>query len=204
MGSYSQSGEQDVLIDIFNRIKPTNRVCVEFGGANGYRQSNTRFFIELGWKGHMWDVNPIGEVKEEHITAENINKIFKKRRVPKKFDLLSIDIDGNDYWVWEALTYKPRVVIVEYNPSVTGSLAIEYDPEHVWDRTNYFGASYEAFIKLGVKKGYDMIACIANNLIFIQNDIIGDPYRDIFNFPTKRISGSGWPLNKQNRKWIQV
>ena len=75
------------------------------------------------------------------------------------FDLLSLDIDGNDYWVWMALEYRPRVIVIEYNAHVTAgeSKTIVYDPEFRWRGTDYFGASLRALKELGDNKGYTPI-----------------------------------------------
>jgi len=119
------------------------------------------------------------EIKKENVTAENIEYLFEKYGVPKEFDLLSIDIDYNDYWVWKAIiNYNPRVVIIEYNASVpyTESRVVPYDPSHVWDGTDYFGASLLALKKLGESKGYTLIGTDNSgvNAFFVKSDIIKD------------------------------
>jgi hypothetical protein len=117
------------------------------------------------------------DIKKEKVTAENIEKLFQKYNVPKNFDLLSIDIDFNDYWVWKAITnYHPNVVVIEYNSSLppTESRVVQYDPEAVWDGTNYFGASLLALQNLGHTKGYTLLGCDSNgvNAFFCKNEII--------------------------------
>lgn len=116
-------------------------------------------------------------VKLEKVTAENIQQLFQKYNVPKSFDLLSIDIDYNDYWVWKAITdYSPRVVVIEYNSSVppTESRVVPYDPNAVWDGTNYFGASLLALRNLGLSKGYTLVGCDSRgiNAFFVKSDLI--------------------------------
>ena len=79
-----------------------------------------------------------------------------------EIDLLSIDIDYNDYWIWKAVTaVSPRVVVIEYNATLRPpmSLVVPYDPACMWDGTNYFGASLEALVRLGRDKGYRVVAC---------------------------------------------
>lgn len=76
------------------------------------------------------------DIKNERVTAENIQNLFKKYNVPESFDLLSIDIDYNDYWVWKAITdYSPRVVVIEFNSSIppNESRVVPYDPDAYWD-----------------------------------------------------------------------
>lgn len=176
---YSQNGEDGILKIIFDKIGTNNKFCVEFGVQDG-TECNTKYLIEM----KCWDflhmdcgdnLNP--SIKKETVTTENINFLFKKYIVPNEFDLLSIDIDFNDYWVWKAIDgYSPRVVVIEYNASIppTESKTIKYDPNAQWDGTNYFGASLLALVKLGKKKGYTLIGCENNgvNAFFVRNDLI--------------------------------
>ena len=117
------------------------------------------------------------DIKNERVTAENIQKLFQKYNVPKNFDLLSIDIDYNDYWVWKSIIdYFPRVVVIEFNSSIppNESRVVPYDANAVWDGTNYFGASLLALRNLGLKKGYTLVGCDNNgvNAFFIKSDLI--------------------------------
>jgi len=117
------------------------------------------------------------DIKNERVTAENIQQLFKKYNVPKSFDLLSIDIDYNDYWVWKSIVdYNPRVVIIEYNSSIppTESKVVPYDSEAVWDGTNYFGASILALKNLGFVKGYTLVGCDSNgvNAFFCKSELL--------------------------------
>lgn len=117
------------------------------------------------------------DIKIEKVTAENIQNLFEKYKVPKNFDLLSIDIDFNDYWVWNAIIdYSPRAVVIEYNPSIpyTESRVVPYDPEGKWDGSNYYGASLLALKNLGLEKGYTLVGCDNNgvNAFFCKSDLI--------------------------------
>lgn len=165
----SQHGEDGILEAIFAKIGTTNKFFVEFGVGSG-RQCNTAWlYRKHGWTGVWMDGAP-GKTKAkrppilhtEMITAENINGLFEKYGVPSSFDLLSIDIDGNDYWVWQKIVaYQPRVVVMEYNASIPPDQArtIAYDPHFVWQRTDYFGASLLALANLGQAKNYSLVAC---------------------------------------------
>src|SRR5690606_20282497 len=87
-------------------------------------------------------------VRHAFINRDNIEPLFASMHVPKEFDLLSIDIDRNDYWIWEAIrNYSPRVVAIEYNASFKQTVActVPYDPTAIGDGTNYFGGSLKAF-----------------------------------------------------------
>lgn len=183
---YSQNGEDGIIKIIFDTIGVTNKYCVEFGVSDG-SECNTRYLINTqNWQYlHMnggENNTPFTDVKKEFITAENINQLFEKYNVPHEFDFLSIDIDYNTYWVWKAIDlYRPRVVAVEYNAFFlpTESKAVPYDPKGRWDRTNYFGASLLAFVRLGKRKGYKLIGCdsIGVNAFFIRDDVIGDYFQ---------------------------
>jgi hypothetical protein len=202
--AYSMAGEDRVLEVVFNIIGEKSRFCVDLGACNGLRGSNTRTFVLKGWKSLLIDKikeeNP--DVKIEFITAENIEELFKKYEVPEEIDLLSIDIDGNDYWIWKAITnYRPRVVIIEYNSNfaIEENKAIEYDPDFVYDGTRYYGASMGAMIKLGKEKGYLPIYEIDhNNIIFVSTGEVSEN-----DFP-KGIEGCNvhYILNKEERKNI--
>ena len=181
MKDHSQHREFPVLLEIFQKLNKQAGFAVEFGAANGVWFSNIRNFIELGWKSLQMDGNPtregqsdfITDVKKEFITAENINALFQKYNVPKEFELLSIDVDGNDYWIWKNLEYSPDVVIIEYNSNMPHnvSVALKYDPNYQFDYKNgFYSASLQAFINLAKEKKYFLYLEIANtNLIFIHN-----------------------------------
>ena len=178
MQIYSQNGEDGIIGAIFKKIKTTNRFFVEFGVGSG-RECNTLLLFAQGWKGLLMDLgysNPKIGLYQEIVTAENVNFLFKKYQVPLEFDLLSIDIDRNDFYVWMALNYRPRVVVIEFNGTL-GPLedkVVLYDPHAPWDFTNYFGASLLALYKLGRKKGYSLLYADrrGTNLFFIREDVL--------------------------------
>lgn len=123
-------------------------------------------------------------IKNERVTAENIENLFEKYNVPKNFDLLSIDVDFNDYWIWKSITnYFPRVVVIEYNSSISPekSLVVPYDSNAKWDGTNFFGASLLALKKLGQEKGYTLLGCDDNgvNAFFCKDEFVSDFNSDI-------------------------
>ncbi len=177
--TFSQNGEDGVIARIFDCIGTTNRYFVEFGtGADG-SERNTRLLERQGWKGLLMDAcaDPAHpEVRLESITAENINGLFGKYSVPEEFDLLSIDIDGNDYWVWRAIDarYRPRLLVMEYNAAdpPDESKTIRYDPGFRWRGTDYFGASLLALSNLGARKGYTLVYCERRgvNAFFLRTD----------------------------------
>lgn len=186
---FSQNGEDGIIDFIFSQIKTTNRFFVEFGVTDG-KVCNTRYLLEEnGWQGLMMDdsENNPPLIKKEFVTAENISRLFEKYYVPKDFDLLSIDIDFNDYWIWKAIEgYFPRVVVIEYNSSYppTESKTVPYDPHGRWDRkTNYFGSSLLALMKLGRSKGYTLVGCDSNgvNAFFVKSDLLHSQIKKTIN-----------------------
>lgn len=174
----SQNGEDGVIEAIFAEIGVTNKYFVEFGCEEAI-ECNVAQLAAQGWTGLLMDgfhksKNPLVEIKNEFITADNIQLLFQKYGVPEHFDLLSIDIDGNDFWVWKQITHRPRVVIMEYNASIPPHLSrtILYNPRFLWSGTDYFGASLLALQKLGQSKGYTLVHCerAGANSFFIANE----------------------------------
>lgn len=177
---YSQNGEDGVIKKIFDCIGVHSRYYVEIGTENG-SECNTRYLRENGWTGLLLDgahENPAIHLYKEFITAENINYLLNKFIVPYEFDLLSIDIDYNDFYVWHSINdrYRPRVVIMEYNAThlPNEDKIVIYNPKGVWDGTNYFGASLLALYNLGRYKGYSLVYANSNgvNLFFIRDDVL--------------------------------
>lgn len=144
------------------------------------RECNSRLLLERGWTGLRMDgMDQPGEtdIRQEFIAAENINDLFTRHGVPDEFDLLSIDIDGNDYWVLEAIDprYRPRILVMEYNASLgpTERKTIHYDPSHVWDVSSYFGASLAALHAAAARRGYDLVGCDSTgvNAFWVRADV---------------------------------
>jgi hypothetical protein len=184
--------EARILKRLLSRIGTTNRVAVEFGAKDGVYKSNTAQLRAKGWRTFLFDSEPESDlVQPALITSANINDIFSAYGVPQSFDVLSIDIDGNDLWVWEALTYQPRVVVIEYNPlfDSTLSMTVPNDDARVWDRTNYYGASVRALCRLGRRKGYRLTEFTKSNLIFVQTALA-----------TRRLRPSHVPVPRMTKR----
>jgi hypothetical protein len=182
---YSQCGEDGVLQRIFECVGTENETFVEFGAWDGKHLSNTaNLRLNHGWTGLLMEGSEKADgqiVRREFVSAENVEALFDKYSVPQTFDLLSVDIDGNDYWVWKAIErYRPRVVVVEYNIffALDAARTIEYNADHVWDETVYHGASLAAFYKLGLEKGYTLVHTDswAPNAFFVLTSELPDGY----------------------------
>ena len=206
-GKYSQAGEEGILTAIFSAIGTTNRYAVEFGAGDGFTYSNTRRLRELGWGGLMLEGDPKHAndmVKTEFITRENINDVLARWRVPPSFDLLSIDIDGNDWYVWQALVPRARVVVIEFNRMWPEgeSVTIEYDPAFHHDGTDYHGASYSALRKLGHAKGYVLVHHQGVNLFFVARECLALEGDGIQPPPFSPVIGH--PPDMLRRRWVTV
>jgi len=174
---YSQTGEEGVLLSLFERIGTTNNYLVDFGAGDGFSLSNSQYLLEQGWTGLRMDGNAGNDVKSEFITAENIVGLFEKYGVPTEFDLLCLDIDGNDYWVLKSLLskYSPRAIVLEVNGCLPVGIAqtVEYSPNFSYGGDDYYGASYLAFQRLC--SGYTIVYNQQNlNLFLVRNDVVGD------------------------------
>lgn len=199
---FSQNGEDGLLLYIFSQIGATNRFFVEFGA--GGATSNTRnLSTQFGWSGVSFDgdESSIAEMRELYgrlsaadatrtlsaetvwLSEETVKHQLSSYNIPTEFDLLSIDIDGIDYWLWRALEgFRPRVVVVEYNASLgpDATVAIPYERDfYRWNKKWhpagwYYGASLSAWAELAKSKGYELIACESTgvNAFFVRADLL--------------------------------
>jgi hypothetical protein len=196
---YSQNGEDGILLYLFSKIGIENNNYVNIG-AGGLSSNSANLVNNYNWKGLEIDGSSLSltkckklfkdkNLKENHVTfmkewvtKENINDIIKKWLCSEKnVDLLSIDIDGNDYWVWSSITtINPRIVLIEYNAffGYKKGITVKYDP--MFDRYKkhhsgwYIGASLKALSKLGKSKGYSLVCCDSNgvNAFFVRDDLL--------------------------------
>jgi hypothetical protein len=191
----SQNGEDGIIREIFNRIGTTDKFFVEFGIQDG-RECCTRDLVEnQGWSGLWLEGSPEDaerarqnfarfpiKVLQRFVTAENIVAALEEAGIPREFDFLSIDVDGNDYWIWKAVVarYSPRAMVIEYN-STFGSRqpwVVPHDPNFLNDGTAFFGASLESFARLGKEFGYHLVGCDSNgiNAFFVRSDLVGTKF----------------------------
>lgn len=192
---FSQRGEDGIIQYIINKIEIPNKIFIEFG-VETYTESNTRFLlINNNWSGLVLDGSQknIDFIKKDFIywkyditarqsfiTKENINQLITDYTQIKDIGLLSVDIDGNDYWVWEAINViQPRVVICEYNSAFgpEKEVTVPYKGDFVRSKEHYselyFGASLAAFCKLAEMKGYDFIGTTSAgvNAYFVRKEL---------------------------------
>lgn len=181
---FSQNGEDGItmkLIDLIYKDDPSSKFYVEFGVENGY-ECNTRILREkYRWDGLQMDMNNENEhinLRKEFITKENIVELLCKYRVPPRINVLSVDIDFNDFYcVHEILTnFTCDIIICEYNathPPNEDKIVI-YDKNFNWDCSNYFGASLLSLYKMGKYHNYSLIYCNQNgvNCFLIHNRML--------------------------------
>ena len=185
---FSQFGEDGVIGKIFEIIEPTNKFCVEFGAWDGVTGSNMRnLVVNHGWSSFQIEGDPgrakllaenhaqYPQVKTLHawVWPGNIEILFEENGVPEDLDLLVIDIDSNDYYVWRAIQgFRPKVVMIEMNGSFPPPqlMVIDYHPMNYWDGTDYMGASLQSLYNLAKKKGYELIYQMSEgpNVFFVD------------------------------------
>lgn len=188
---YSQNEEDGIIAEILKRIGPVPETFVEFGVETGL-ECNTLRLLMQGWRG-LWmegsaayvgaieknlaDKIASSHLKVQHtfVTTANINQLIEEAGFGERLGLISIDIDGNDIWVWEALNVHPAIVVIEYNASWAPplNLAQPNDPAVYWQGTNYFGSSLEAQVRMAQKKGYQLVGCnfSGSNAFFVRDDL---------------------------------
>lgn len=169
---YSQNGEEGIVVEIFKRLKITGGTCCEFGNLPSHTFSNTQYFIEKGFEGYLFDKD-----YGYYITPENVNDI-----VPDELTLLSIDIDGNDYAVWQAYKGSADVVIIEINSSLG---------EEVHSFSLSEGCSYAKMNQLAKDKGYHLVFH-TGNCIYVKQE-----YAHLFTEPV--IFNNKWYENHKRQ-----
>jgi hypothetical protein len=195
--AFSQNGEDGIIAHLFSLIGTTDRRFVEIGVESGRECNTANLALNFGWSGTMIDRDPAGvaaarelygahprtagtvKIVHSHVTRETVDALLVEVAGEGEIDLLSIDIDGNDLWVWEAVrSVSPRIVVIEYNASFgpERSVSVPYDPD--FDRWAhhpsgyYHGASLAALTRLAGRKGYALAGCDSNgvNAFFVRAD----------------------------------
>jgi len=204
---YSKVGEDGLILYILSKIGAVNHRFVELGVEEGRECNTANLSLNFGWRGMLIDANKEGvekakayygeklgkssdNVKPVHclVSAENINKLLVDNGMEGEIDLLSIDIDGNDYWVWKSMNViNPRLVVAEYNTvfSADKSLTIKYDPNFSHSEEDpvylYFGASLPALNKLANSKGYILVGCDSqgHDAFFVRKDLAEGKFQEL-------------------------
>jgi len=238
--AYSQSNEDGILLYIFTLIGTTNKHVVDIGSAGIEGSSTANLIINHGWIGLLIDGNEemLGAARHFYtncpdtrifppvtlhawVTAENINSLISEHGFAGEIDLLSIDIDGMDYWVWKAIEcINPRVVVVEYQNffGPDKALTVPYKPDFKlpWDDgdifdLHYCGASLPAFVKLARQKGYRLVGCnrYEYNAFFIRHGVGGIylpevPTESCFKHLTSKLGMAKRYPTVKDMDWLEV
>jgi glycosyltransferase involved in cell wall biosynthesis len=192
---FSQNGEDGVLAEILRRVGAPARHFVEFGVESG-REGNCVYLADVaGWHGLFIEAGEeMFRLLEDkyaaregvktiraRVTARNVEALFAQAGVPEEPDVVSIDVDGQDYWIWEAIErYRPRVMIVEYNSAIDPRRRLVQPDEagRSWDGTDRYGASVAALQVLAERKGYRLVHTdlSAVNAFFVRADLAGHAF----------------------------
>lgn len=200
---FSQFNEDLIIQYLIKNITIKNKNFIELGVEN-YEESNTRLLLEKdNWNGLIVDSSKkhIDEISQknffwrhslitekEFITKENINHLLTKKGFFGKIGILSIDIDGNDLWVWDEISVViPDIVIIEYNSKLgkDKSLTIKYEKNFTREKFGIdklvYGASLKALIKISSKKGYSLVATNknGNNAFFVKKELLTEKVKEI-------------------------
>jgi hypothetical protein len=198
---FSQFGEDGVIQRLVRAVPLANKTFVEFGVEN-FAESNCRFLMmNDNWRGFVMDgsdkqiaaVRTLPDIwkfdltaKTAFVTRENVNELLASSGFDSDVGILSIDIDGNDYWILEAITaLKPRVLIVEYNAlfGAARNITVPYDARFTKYKAHhsglYFGASLGALASAAARKGYSLVATESSgvNAFFVRNDLLAGGLR---------------------------
>lgn len=224
---HSQNGEDGVIAELIDRVGAPGRFFVEFGAERG-SEGNCVLLAQQGWSGlliegspesfaHLearYQDNPQVTTLQAMITADSLQDLLRSADVPAEPDVFSIDIDSNDFYIFESLTdFSPRILIIEYNADLPldRKLVMPRDDSHSWDGTDYYGASIAALRHLADQKGYTLVhteAC-GVNAFFVRNDLMPNsglpsgsevPLRKANHFHT----GKGHPRDPQDRPFIDL
>lgn len=227
---YSQNGEDGLLLYIFSLIGTTNKRVVEVCAGDGIECNAANLIINHGWEGLLFDGDEEAvrrgnrfyrqrtnawklrrlppQLIHAWITRDNINELITSHGIAGEIDLLSLDLDGMDYWIWNSINcIAPRVVVVEYNnrwsadQSVTVPYGADFSGQDLGvDGAGYFGASLGAYHQLAKEKGYRLIGANSpnTNAIFMRNDVGKELFRAV---SVQSCLASSYALHQQHTKY---
>ena len=219
---FSQNGEDGVLAEILRRIGTGSRTFAEFGIQDGSEGTTVFLAQVMGWSGayleadpdtyaaleRRFSANPRVRTLHEAVEPDNVEALFAQAGVPEEPDVVSIDVDGNDYWIWRALERRPRIVVIEYNGDLdpASTQVMPYTRGFRWDHTSGYGASLGALEALATEKGYSMVhtELAGVNAFFVRTDLAGDlPSGDAVprRSANHALMGLGHPAPRHPPEW---
>lgn len=182
---HSQCGEDGIIAEILRRLPTRDRWCVEFGAWDGFSYSNTAALWEAGYYRVLIEGDArrfaalerrLGRSPRTHLikamvgwtAPDSLDLLLKETPVPTDFDLLSIDIDGNDYHVWSAVEeYRPKLVVIEFNPTIRNGVRFVQEP----DSGLHQSSSIDSLVDLADQKGYELAATTEFNAFFVSREL---------------------------------
>ena len=234
---FSEFEEDGQLLYLLTLAGSTSRTVVEISSQDGRVCMATNLLVHHRWRGFLFDGDPVfvreGQrffanhpatrssppvMKSEWFTRENVNQVLAAAGVPDDVDVLSLDIDGNDLYLWSAMTMRPRILICEFNSGVPSELAltIPYKPDFSFaalptDQAMFRSASLAAFVAVGRRKGYRLVGmnALGFNAIFLRDDVLATEIPEIpvstldTNPAAEEVRSQWWPRLSQ-LAWVEV
>jgi hypothetical protein len=235
---FSQNDEDGIILSIFSLIGTTNKKVVEICAGDGIECNAANLIVNHGWSGLLFDGSEENTARGRRfysrcqdtfffpptlvtawVTAENVNQLVSQHDFTGEIDLLSLDLDGMDFWVWKALTcVRPRVIVLEINsrwgPHQAVTLPYKADFQMDWNRHPWCcGASLAAFAKLGRERGYRLVGTNRSgvNAVLLRSDLGTDIFPEVSpvecyeRSPTLRKWHPSWiPTRAERPEWHDV
>jgi len=218
--TFSQNTEDGAIVEVFRHFGTTNKLAVEFGAENGTEVNSRQLWEQHGWRGVLLDgdnenlsLHPNASLHQAFITPHNIASLLTKHGVPNEFDLLSVDLDYNDFWVLQRIlrSFSPRIIVAEINRNFGPgeSFTVPMNASLHWTGrivqgfphgTGYFGMSAGALDKLATSRGYTLIYVFldAVNALLVRNDLLAPGLRELINLDVvmpEKVAGIHQPYD---------
>ncbi len=233
--AFSQFDEDGILLYLFSLLSVAHKTSVEICAGVGYECNTANLIINHAWDGLLVDGNPENvqvarafykkypdtfwrppTILHAWVDAETINDRISENGFTGEIDLLSLDMDGVDFWIWKAITcVNPRVVVLEFNDCIPAdvSVAVPYDRSFMCsdEKPGYLNASLAAWVKLGREKGYRLVGSNRNavNAFFVRNDLRPDLVPEVsaascLNDRVTRVKSARWATTMSAWDWVTV
>lgn len=233
--AFSQNDEDGILLYIFSLIGMQNRMAVEICAGDGIESNTANLIINHGWTGLLFDGDEASVERGQKfyvsskdtqvfpprlvhawIEVENVNRLIQENGFEGEVDLLSLDLDGVDYWIWRAINViTPRVVVLEYHniwgPDRSVTVPYRRDFDRHDTHPDYCGASLPAFVKLGREKGYRLVGCnrYGFNAFFVRagvgEDVLPEiPCKECFRHLQARTGQESRLPDVLQHEWVDV
>ncbi len=233
----SQNGEDGILLYLFTLLGTAGKVCLELCAGNGIQCNSANLLLHHGYTGVLFDgderqlalgrryyashpdtfTHPPALVNA-WITPDTVDGLIRAQGLSGEIDLLSLDMDGVDYWVWEAIeAVRPRVVVAEVQIvwGAEAAVTVPRDPGFVAEYADgagiYCGASLPAFVKLARRKGYRLVGAqrYGFNAFFVRDDLGADVFPEVdaascLRHPFAQEAKRRWLPRVKDRPWVEV